>query len=169
MLADLELKGAIAKSAASFDAFSAADAQVFLNRVFKKGFFNKPPFNGIGRTELIFRCRSKGFCIRFEISTTEIAVTTYVINMNTFDGRRRFHTIGSTPATLDAFGRIQLPDSFSGEGSPPQESSHPTQSKHYRDPDGVENELPAVQLVFLLLISHDILMNGFIKTFFQIS
>ena len=74
VVADLQEEGAVAETVAAFDALGAADAQLFVNRVFVIRVFDEGALDGTGRTELIFR--RGGQCVGFglEIPRAKIAI-----------------------------------------------------------------------------------------------
>ncbi len=108
-LIDLQIKRAVSQRDAAVDAFSAADAQITINHVLEKRRLDITAPNCSDRTKLVFGAGVPGDRLRIEKARTEIAVSTHLEIVETFDRRDvQDATIGTAAATDAAF-RINLP------------------------------------------------------------
>ena len=74
----LKMQRPIPKGCTSFYAFGTTNTELFINGIFKIGFFDKFPGNSCCRTELVFSGSIKDLYTLPEITTTEITVATHL-------------------------------------------------------------------------------------------
>ena len=108
-LIDLQEERPVAEGDATVDAFSATDAQVFVDDVLEVRQLDFTAANRTGRTELVFRTGMTRNRLRIEKARTEIAVTTQCEIVETFDRRNGQHATVSATAAADTALRINLP------------------------------------------------------------
>jgi len=63
----LQLQRSVTERAAPLYAFAAADAKLFIYRVFEKRFLDEFPFEGIRGAKLVLGTRVQGLCPGLEI------------------------------------------------------------------------------------------------------
>jgi hypothetical protein len=86
-MADLQKQRAVAEGGTADNTFAAADAAAFINGKFKIGFFNKPPPNRPGRTQLVFGTRFERFGLRTEIAGAQITISAHREGVDALDRR----------------------------------------------------------------------------------
>ncbi len=144
VLPHLQLKRSVSEGAAPLHAFPAADAQRFINRVFKKRILYEFPPDGIGRAKLVFGSGSQGLGLRLEIAAAQVAVATHCIYMGAPDGRLGQDAICGAAPALDALGRVELPYGLPREGLSCCKHSHAPDPDQEGGPDAGDDEFPPV-------------------------
>ena len=110
IMAHLEEERTVAEPVASFDAFGAADAKLFVNRVFEVGVLDERTFDGGGRAEAILGTGIEIIWFGLEITCAKLAIAADGISVHAFDGRLFEHTMGGAVATANTFLGINLPN-----------------------------------------------------------
>lgn len=109
---DLQVQRSVPEGSTSLDAFSAADAQIFVYYILEIGFFDEFAADGGSRTELIFAGGAECVAVGFKISSAEVAVTAKVKCVHTFDCRGCQDTLCGASSALGAFKGVDLPHPF---------------------------------------------------------
>ncbi len=109
-MAYLQLERAVAKSAASLDAPTAAQTKVFIDGVFEIGIFNVSSLESTRRTELILGTCIPTHRVRYQITAAEIAVAAHGKVVKAFHGRRGQHARRCAVSALNTFVGVQLPN-----------------------------------------------------------
>jgi hypothetical protein len=110
-VAHLQEQRTVAKAVATFDTFRAADAKLFVDRVFVIGILDEAPLNGRGRTKLIFRSGIERIWFGLEVSGAKLAVAADCVCVNAFHGGLLQDTVRRAAVTMETLGRINLPHS----------------------------------------------------------
>jgi len=85
-MTNLQLKGSVAESVASLDAFAASDTKGFVNGVFKIRLLNVFSADGTHGTQLIFGRFIQNLGTRLKETEAQFAVSAYGIGVDTFHG-----------------------------------------------------------------------------------
>jgi hypothetical protein len=129
IMADLEVKGGVAKHLACLDADGAPDAFVLLDVVFPIGVLDKQALDGPGGAELIFGGGGQRRRVGLEVTKTEAAVTADRIRLHAFDRRGTQDTGSGAFFAVRALHGVDLPDGVPALGAEEGEASQETKDQ----------------------------------------
>ena len=100
LLLYLEEQRAVAERRTALHTFSTTVTEVLVNGIFEVGLLNKTPRDGTCRTHQILGCRIELLHTLTIVATAEVAVTAYLIGVETLHRRYPHHAFRLTAPAL---------------------------------------------------------------------